>query len=128
MHVNKCTSIFRGEYFIGINFRFNKMSLFGSKNSKRIKFNETLDLRPHMTSRTGPPLLYSLYGVLVHSGGSCNSGHYFCYVKASNNHWYCMNDSHVGLYNFIIFTNFVFILSSQFTVIYHTINYNMKLY
>ncbi|EDV28239.1 uncharacterized protein TRIADDRAFT_53651 [Trichoplax adhaerens] len=75
--------------------RFNKFSLFGGKNSRKIKFTETLDLRPYMTSKTGSPLLYNLYGVLVHSGGSCNSGHYYCYVKSSNNQWYCMNDSHV---------------------------------
>lgn len=27
--------------------------------------------------------MYGLYAVLVHSGHSCNSGHYYCYVKVS---------------------------------------------
>jgi hypothetical protein len=38
---------------------------------------------------------YKLYSVLVHDGFSINSGHYYCYVKSSNDLWYCMNDSHV---------------------------------
>ena len=105
------------------------MSLFGGKNSKKIKFSETLDLRPYMTSRTGPPLPYSLYGVLVHSGGSCNSGHYYCYVKASNNHWYCMNDSHVSLYTTLSYFWFHFICTAlpQFVVVYYLTNYDIKL-
>jgi hypothetical protein len=39
---------------------------------------------------------YSLYGVLVHSGYSCHSGHYFSFVKAGNGFWYEMNDSSVS--------------------------------
>jgi hypothetical protein len=39
---------------------------------------------------------YSLYGVLVHSGYSCHSGHYFSFVKAGNGSWYEMNDSSVS--------------------------------
>ena len=44
----------------------------------------------------GDPLLYQLYAVLVHMGHSTSSGHYYCYVKASNHTWYCMNDSMVS--------------------------------
>lgn len=40
--------------------------------------------------------MYRLYAVLVHSGFSCNSGHYYCYVKAPNSAWYEMNDSRVS--------------------------------
>lgn len=38
---------------------------------------------------------YRLYGVLVHSGGSAHSGHYYCFVKCSNGAWYEMNDTFV---------------------------------
>ena len=31
----------------------------------------------------------------MHSGYSCNSGHYYCYVKAPNGTWYEMNDARV---------------------------------
>ena len=44
----------------------------------------------------GPAAWYKLYAVLVHSGFSCHSGHYYCFVRNSNNFWYCMNDSVVS--------------------------------
>ena len=44
----------------------------------------------------GPPIKYRLYAVLVHSGYSSNSGHYYCYIRASNGVWYQMNDSIVS--------------------------------
>lgn len=39
---------------------------------------------------------YRLYGVLVHEGSTISWGHYYCYIKNSNELWYCMNDSHVS--------------------------------
>lgn len=45
-------------------------------------------------------LKYSLYGVLVHSGSSTHSGHYFCYVRTSNNMWYTLDDNRVLKNNF----------------------------
>lgn len=42
------------------------------------------------------PHLYDLYGVVVHHGGSSNSGHYFSFVKAPNGAWHCMNDESVS--------------------------------
>eukprot|EP00158_Paraphelidium_tribonemae_P005829 Partr_v1_DN27544_c0_g1_i2_m30446 putative ubiquitin carboxyl-terminal hydrolase len=38
---------------------------------------------------------YQLYGVLVHSGNSNRSGHYYAFVRSPANMWYCMNDSDV---------------------------------
>ncbi|XP_075890757.1 ubiquitin carboxyl-terminal hydrolase 17-like protein 6 isoform X2 [Nelusetta ayraudi] len=45
----------------------------------------------------GEPQVYDLYAVLVHSGFSCHTGHYFCYIKGSNGQWYQMNDSCVSV-------------------------------
>ncbi|XP_052735657.1 ubiquitin carboxyl-terminal hydrolase 23 isoform X2 [Vigna angularis] len=39
---------------------------------------------------------YSLYGVLVHTGSSTHSGHYYCYVRTSNNMWYTLDDNRVS--------------------------------
>ncbi|XP_068717808.1 ubiquitin carboxyl-terminal hydrolase 36-like [Montipora capricornis] len=74
--------------------RFDYNQMFGGKISKQVEYAEYLDLRPYMTSK-GPPIKYRLYAVLVHSGYSSNSGHYYCYVRASNGVWYQMNDSMV---------------------------------
>ncbi|XP_040979413.1 ubiquitin carboxyl-terminal hydrolase 42-like [Aquila chrysaetos chrysaetos] len=60
-----------------------------------VMYPEYLDLRPYMSQTAGEPLLYSLYAVLVHSGDSCHSGHYFCYTKASNGLWYEIDDTSV---------------------------------
>ena len=38
---------------------------------------------------------YQLFGVVVHSGGSMHSGHYYCYVKGPTGHWYEMDDESV---------------------------------
>ncbi|KAM9555555.1 LOW QUALITY PROTEIN: ubiquitin carboxyl-terminal hydrolase 42-like [Guaruba guarouba] len=65
----------------------------GGKISKDVKYPECLDLRAYMSQSTGEPLIYSLYAVLVHSGFSCNAGHYICFIKAGNGFWYRMNDA-----------------------------------
>jgi ubiquitin carboxyl-terminal hydrolase 36/42 len=72
--------------------RFNA---FGKKISKPVEFEERLNIRPYMDAK-GPDVYYKLYGVLVHQGGSTNSGHYYCYVRASNDMWHCMDDSSVS--------------------------------
>ena len=38
---------------------------------------------------------YTLTGVLVHVGGSSDSGHYFAYVKSVRGSWFQMNDDYV---------------------------------
>lgn len=47
-------------------------------------------------STQGDTLLFSLNAVLVHSGYTANSGHYYCYVKSSTGIWFCMNDANVS--------------------------------
>jgi len=76
--------------------RFDFQRLFGGKISKDVRFDESLDLSPFLSNKSDKPVLYKLYAVLVHSGFSCNSGHYYCYVKAANGIWYEMNDSRVS--------------------------------
>ena len=66
----------------------------GGKINKFIQYPAHLNLQPFMSSRK-EPVPYHLYAVLVHEGFSCNSGHYYCYVKAPNGTWYLMNDSQV---------------------------------
>ncbi|XP_028406528.1 ubiquitin carboxyl-terminal hydrolase 36-like isoform X2 [Dendronephthya gigantea] len=79
--------------------RFDSHSFFASKINKEVSYPEQLNLRPFMSTNQGPAVPYKLYAVLVHCGYSCNSGHYYCFIKAANNHWYQMNDSSVRQVN-----------------------------
>ena len=62
----------------------------------QVEFGTELDMGPFMSNRRGPPQPYSLYGVLVHSGHSVHSGHYFAFVKAPNGLWHQLDDNHVS--------------------------------
>lgn len=77
--------------------RFDSDRIFGGKIIKFISYPEELDLRPYMSDPTKSSMKYQLSAVLVHVGHSTNSGHYFCYIKNSNNFWYRMDDSNVSL-------------------------------
>ncbi|XP_057421727.1 ubiquitin carboxyl-terminal hydrolase 23-like isoform X2 [Lotus japonicus] len=68
----------------------------GQKIKKKIQFGCALDLKPFVSGSYDGDLKYSLYGVLVHSGSSTHSGHYFCYVRTSNNMWYTLDDNRVN--------------------------------
>lgn len=76
--------------------RFDSDRIFGGKITRLITYPEELDLRPFMSDTTKPPIKYQLNAVLVHSGSSSNSGHYYCYVRNSDNFWYKMDDSTVS--------------------------------
>ncbi|PVU94649.1 hypothetical protein BB561_002379 [Smittium simulii] len=76
--------------------RFSPFS--GSKINKYVQYSTKLDLDFAIDYQLGEQKSnssYKLLAVLVHAGHSCNSGHYYCYVRSSNNVWYEMNDSTV---------------------------------
>ncbi|XP_062243334.1 ubiquitin carboxyl-terminal hydrolase 42-like, partial [Platichthys flesus] len=73
------------------------VNINGHKITKNIKYPEYLDMRPFMSQTQGESQLYSLYAVMVHSGHSCRSGHYFCYIKSSDGEWHKMNDASVSV-------------------------------
>ncbi|XP_054806372.1 ubiquitin carboxyl-terminal hydrolase 23 [Prosopis cineraria] len=68
----------------------------GQKIKKRVQFGCALDLKPFVSGSYEGDLMYSLYGVLVHSGSSTHSGHYYCYVRTANNMWYTLDDNRVS--------------------------------
>ncbi|CAM8954664.1 unnamed protein product [Rhodiola kirilowii] len=72
--------------------------IFGGKIDKDIAFEEVLVLSSYICKATKdlhPD--YKLFGTIVHSGYSPESGHYYAYVKDAMGRWYCCNDSFVTL-------------------------------
>ncbi|OQV22134.1 Glutamyl-tRNA(Gln) amidotransferase subunit B, mitochondrial [Hypsibius exemplaris] len=78
-------------------FHYNHFSTF-SKIDKPINFPEELDMKPFMSPGEveTPRVMYRLYAVLVHSGSSAHSGHYYSFVKSAGNTWYRMDDTTVS--------------------------------
>eukprot|EP00127_Corallochytrium_limacisporum_P006745 Clim_evm15s235 gene=Clim_evmTU15s235 len=93
-------------------FHLKRFNPFGGKVNRHVSFpmsglnlNFMLDvnvpspIKAKKQGHTGPGPIYELYGVIVHEGGSVHSGHYYAYVKNSNGHWYCMDDTTVTRVN-----------------------------
>lgn len=76
--------------------RFDSDRIFGGKITKHINYPDEFDLRPYMSESNKPPIRYKLSAVLVHVGHTSNSGHYYCFIKNSDNFWYRMDDSNVS--------------------------------
>ena len=53
-------------------------------------------------------LKYSLYAVLVHSGWSTHSGHYYCFVRTATDMWHVLDDSRV--LNVYVLSNAFFVV------------------
>lgn len=72
--------------------------IFGGKIDKVVAFEEVLVLSSFMCKASQDPQPeYNLFGTIVHSGISPESGHYYAYIKDAMNRWYCCNDSHVSV-------------------------------
>ncbi|KAH7422022.1 hypothetical protein KP509_13G086800 [Ceratopteris richardii] len=76
--------------------RFSSVGSYGGKIDKKIHFERELDLKPFVNECEDEDLSYSLYAVLVHSGWSIHSGHYYCFVRTAKDTWHVMDDSQVS--------------------------------
>ncbi|KAK2497713.1 hypothetical protein MC885_018923, partial [Smutsia gigantea] len=88
----KCKKKVPASKHLTIHRTSNVLTLSLKRFSYNVGYPEFLNIRPYMSQSNGDPVMYGLYAVLVHSGHSCRTGHYYCYVKASNGQWYQMND------------------------------------
>lgn len=72
------------------------------KVTDKVEYPNSLDMAPYVTPEKRKiyqnGAYYDLYAVLVHIGHSCNSGHYFAYVKSPEGLWYRMDDEEVMLH------------------------------
>ncbi|KAJ2744756.1 hypothetical protein GGI20_002725 [Coemansia sp. BCRC 34301] len=72
-------------------------SFGGGKIGRFVEFSLSLNMKGFVSANSPErgPYEYSLYAVLVHSGGSSRSGHYYSFVKSPAGAWYELNDSSV---------------------------------
>ena len=79
---------------MALTIHLKRFSPLGRKIGHPVRYDDRLSLAHVMSEgQYGPS--YSLYGVISHAGSGPNSGHYYAHVKASNGHWYEMNDDSV---------------------------------
>jgi len=79
---------------VALTIHLKRFSPLGRKMGHPVRYDERLSLA-HAVSEGQYGPSYSLYGVISHAGSGPNSGHYYAHVKASNGHWYEMNDDSV---------------------------------
>ncbi|CAM6118723.1 unnamed protein product [Calypogeia fissa] len=75
--------------------RFSNTGGQGGKIDKKVEFGTTLDLKPFVSNGQDYVPKYKLFGVLVHSGWSTHSGHYYSFLRASSDIWHVFDDSRV---------------------------------
>ncbi|KAI9073868.1 hypothetical protein K1719_044140 [Acacia pycnantha] len=72
--------------------------ILGGKIDKALAFEDILVLSSFMCKASQDPMPeYRLFGTIVHSGYSPESGHYYAYIKDAKDRWYCCDDSSVSL-------------------------------
>ncbi|CAF4959662.1 unnamed protein product, partial [Rotaria magnacalcarata] len=72
----------------------------------KVNYNELLNVTSYMTSdlfttndksrniNSSTNNLYKLYAVINHIGDNLNSGHYYSYIRSSDNRWFLVDDAH----------------------------------
>ncbi|KAL3497801.1 hypothetical protein ACH5RR_040533 [Cinchona calisaya] len=78
--------------------RFKNDGSFVEKIDKFVAFPLELDLQRYTSGNQHDEqeeLKYDLYAVVVHTGFSPTSGHYYCFIRAAPDEWYKFDDSKV---------------------------------
>ena len=76
-----------------LTFHLKRYGNNGSKEKAQLMFPEILDIGKYMRKKKKQQ--YELYAVLLHTGFSCTSGHYYSYVKGPDQVWYLANDKSI---------------------------------
>ncbi|GFZ17151.1 ubiquitin-specific protease 20 [Actinidia rufa] len=78
--------------------RFKNDGSFVEKIDKHVEFPLDLDLLPYVNGspNSNVELKYDLYAVVVHTGFSSTSGHYYSFVRSARDAWYRLDDSKVA--------------------------------
>lgn len=80
--------------------QLKRFSVLGSKISRCIGFEQTIDIGPYLwrePGETSRKLVYKLMSMVTHVGTSVNCGHYTAVAQVSNGQYYCFDDSCVSI-------------------------------
>lgn len=91
--INSIAKISEVATFLFKRFAFDRK--ISTKINNQVSYPERLNMRPYLQKAHGKPVNYNLQAVVVHSGKDDNSGHYYAYVKTSQNNWYLLDDTRI---------------------------------
>jgi len=87
---------------------------------KKVTYSEREEVRVYSSDLAPYLQAYILTAVIIHSGYTAHSGHYYAYARNNNtssnlqhSQWYKLNDSHVGPSNFNTFSRISEVMSSE---------------
>ncbi|XP_049372603.1 ubiquitin carboxyl-terminal hydrolase 20-like [Solanum verrucosum] len=75
--------------------RFKNNGLVSQKVGKHVLFPLELDMLLYTNDINNEEMKYDLYAVIVHSGPSISSGHYYTFIRCAPNEWYKFDDEKV---------------------------------
>ncbi|XP_027770542.1 ubiquitin carboxyl-terminal hydrolase 20-like [Solanum pennellii] len=75
--------------------RFKNNGLVAQKVENHVSFPLELDILLYTNNINNDEIKYDLYAVIVHSGPSISSGHYYIFIRCAPNEWYKFNDEKV---------------------------------
>ena len=82
---------------------FMRFNYLGRKVPKIIEYPKSFNFRvfiahnidADLSREEQTPYIYDLYGIIVHAGRGAKSGHYYCFVKTTEDKWFKCNDSRI---------------------------------
>ncbi|KAH0655317.1 hypothetical protein KY285_030199 [Solanum tuberosum] len=75
--------------------RFKNDRFVVQEVDKHVSFPLELDMLHYTNIINNEEMKYDLYAVIVHSGFSFSSGHYYSFIRCNPNKWYKFNDEQV---------------------------------
>ncbi|KAL9249391.1 Ubiquitin carboxyl-terminal hydrolase 23-like protein [Drosera capensis] len=93
----KQLTVDKAPYVLAFHLKRFDSHFSGKKIDRKVHFGHAIDMKHFVSGAYGEgDLRYTLYGVLVHAGGSTHSGHYYCFVRTSSGMWYSLDDNKVS--------------------------------
>ncbi|XP_015084834.2 ubiquitin carboxyl-terminal hydrolase 20-like [Solanum pennellii] len=93
--------------------RFKNNGTDIQKVEKHVSFPLELDMLLYTNEINNEEMKYDLYAIIVHSGSSMSSGHYYSFIRCAPNEWYKFNDKQVD------FVEEDFVLAQEAYVIFY---------